>query len=32
MELMILLPLTLPDIPLPLDALEEAVHLWGHAM
>ncbi len=32
MQLMIPLPLTLPDIPLPLDQLEEAVHLWGLAI
>jgi hypothetical protein len=32
MELMIPLPLILPDTPLSLDQLEEAVHLWGLAI
>lgn len=32
MELMIPLPLTLPDTPLSLDQLEEAVHVWGLAI
>ncbi|MCA1597470.1 MAG: ISKra4 family transposase [Chloroflexi bacterium] len=32
MELMIPLPLTLPDTPLSLDQLEAAVHVWGLAI
>jgi hypothetical protein len=32
MELMIPLPLTLPDTPLPLDRLEERVYEWGLAI
>lgn len=32
MELMIPLPLIVPDTPLPLDQLEERVHEWGLAM
>lgn len=32
MQLMIPLPLVLPDTPLPLDQLEEAVHTWGLAI
>lgn len=32
MQLMIPLPLTLPDTPLSLDQLEQAVHVWGLAI
>ena len=32
MELMIPLPLILPDTPLSLDQLEETVHVWGRAI